>query len=462
MTHPPSMTHPHDSAQLSPVAHWIGADLVYTDNQAWQNTALEIQSGKITAIKPVQALTDHETESLTYFSNAALIPGLVNSHNHSFQSLLKGICDDKDFFAWRDEGLYRYSRILTPEDLYNGALFAFGEMLLTGVTTVCDFFYINDQGNENALAIIQAAKDLGIRLTMARCLYDWEGAPGRFIETLDQAVGNIEALMGQVAGDPLIDVIPAPHSLHGASLPMIEAGNQLSLKHHKPFHMHVAEGQYERQMMLEKHGKTPIQLLDSLGLLNERLVGIHCVWLDDTDIALMAQRQAKLSYNPSSNMCLGDGVTKIRQMLDAGIGISLGTDGGSSNNRASIIDEMRQCNLLQKVVHCDATKSTAEEAFTMATTQGGVNLGLPIGSLKVGCNADMTVVNLRDLSMQPNPMQHFVKHLVYASQPTAIEAVYVAGRCVMRRGHLLHQDHERLIERIQATMDRAHSALLTS
>ncbi len=431
---------------------YYSADFLYTENQTLEDHYLAVEDGIIVEIKPLSTLDPRECRNVRGFANAAIIPGFVNTHNHSFQSLLKGFCDDADFFTWRDQALYKFSRIMTADDIYHGALFAFGEMLKNGITTVCDFFYINDQANHNARLIIQAAKDLGMRVVMARTMYDWDGAPTRYRETVDQAVENTEALMAEFKDDPMVSVLPAPHSLHGASIEMIEAGAALAEKHDTLFHMHIAEGQYERQMMEEKHGLSPIRFLDARGILNPRLVGIHCVWLDDDEIQMMAQRQSKLSYNPSSNMFLGDGITRIREMVDAGVCISLGTDGGCSNNRASIIEEMRMTNLLQKVRFCDATQSKAEEAFLMGTLNGGTTLGLPIGRLAPGYAADFVVVNLNDLSMQPKG--HFGKNIVYSAQPSALVAAFVAGRCVMMDNQLLQVSESEIVQRIQTTIHR--------
>lgn len=431
---------------------YFGADFLYSENRFFPKHYIAVKEGMIREIAPLEFLPSEEKRHLLEFPNAAIVPGFVNSHTHSFQSLLKGFCDDADFFTWRDQALYRYSAIMSREDLYNGALFAFGEMLKSGITTVCDFFYINDQGNENAETIIQAAQDIGIRLVMARTLYDWEGAPTRYRDTLQQAITNTEALIEAYRDNSLIAVLPAPHSLHGASVELIEAGAAIARKYGIPFHMHIAEGQYERQMMEERHGMSPIRYLNHLGVLDERLVGIHCVWLDDEEIEMMAQHQAKVSYNPSSNMFLGDGITRIREMLDAGICISLGTDGGCSNNRASIIEEMRMANLLQKVRFCDATKSTAEEAFLMGTTNGGINLGQKLGKLAPGYAADFVIVDLEDLSMQP--VRNFGKNLVYSAMPAAFMESYVAGRCVMHRGELQRIPESEIVARIHQTMQR--------
>ena len=424
------------------------ADQLLIQGQCRSIQGILVDAGKILAVSDLNTLKAQAPDApVTHFADALLMPGLVNSHNHSFQSLLKGFCDDRDFFTWRDEALYKYAKILTRDDIYTGALFAFAEMLKCGITTVCDFFYINDQGNDNARAVIQAALELGIRIVMARTLYDWDGAPTRFRETLPQAVENTQALHAEFKHHEFVSVLPAPHSLHGASVDLILAGAELAETLNTPFHMHIAEGEYERTMIQEKHGQPPIVFLDTLGVLNRRLVGIHCVWLDDREIELMAQRGTGLSYNPSSNMFLGDGITRIKEMYEAGICISLGTDGGCSNNRASIIEEMRMTSLLQKVKFCNSTVTRAEDMLEMGTSHGGRNLGLPIGQLAPGFHADFTVIDLNDLSMQPR--QNAVKNLVYASQPSAIRAVYVGGEKVFETGQLMRVPEAEIVRRVQ-------------
>ncbi len=181
------------------------------------------------------------------WSRRAMVPGTVNAHNHSFQSLLRGIGDDLPFLEWRDRALYRYSPRLGAEDMATAALFAFGEMLLHGVTTVCDFYYLNAQGNDHASATIEAARRLGIRIVLARCFYDWDGAPAAYRESIPQAVAHFEALHRALprSGPPPGDVQPAPHSQHGASPAMIEAGAGCARDAGEPWHIHLAEEQYQ-------------------------------------------------------------------------------------------------------------------------------------------------------------------------------------------------------------------------
>src|SRR5205085_9711207 len=178
------------------------------------------------------------------WSRRAMVPGTVNTHNHSFQSLLRGIGDALPFLEWRDKALYRYSPRLGPDDMATAALFAFGEMLLHGVTTVCDFYYLNAQGNDHATATIEAAKRLGIRIVMARCFYDWDGAPAAYRETIPQAIANFEALAKRYQDKErfLTTVQPAPHSQHGATPAMIQAGAGRPKDAGVPRHSPLAEG----------------------------------------------------------------------------------------------------------------------------------------------------------------------------------------------------------------------------
>src|SRR5262249_34867822 len=155
-------------------------------------TAVRIEDGVIQAVGAPDEV-DRTGATVVDLPGRALVPGTVNAHNHSFQSLLRGIGDDLPFLEWRDRALYSYAPRLGPEALHPGALLAFGEMLLHGVTTVCDFFYLNDRGNENANAVIAAAGKLGIRIVLARSFYDWTGAPLAFREPVATAIANFRA-----------------------------------------------------------------------------------------------------------------------------------------------------------------------------------------------------------------------------------------------------------------------------
>jgi 5-methylthioadenosine/S-adenosylhomocysteine deaminase len=229
---------------------------------------------------------------------------------------------------------------------------------------------------------------------------------------------------------------------------MIRAGFEVAQSAGTPFHIHVAEGQYEGARTIKEHGATPIRYLEKLGVLGERMIGVHCVWLDDEEIRLMGERGAGLAYCPSSNMILGDGITRITELADAGVLIGLGTDGGCTNNRLSVFEEMRMAALLQKVRHLDGTRLPAEQVFQMGTLDGGRLLDLEVGDIKEGMLADFVAVDLGHPSL--HPPTSLLKSVVYAMSPQAITDVWVHGRHVVQGQRLATLDQDALMERVRA------------
>jgi 5-methylthioadenosine/S-adenosylhomocysteine deaminase len=411
----------------------------------WQaGQAVAIADGRIAAVEPAAAARPGDVA----LPGKALLPGTVNSHCHTFQSLLRGLGDDLDFMGWRDRVLYPFSERLDRAGLALGAAFAFAEMLRHGVTTCVDFFYVQDDGNENAEAVIEAARAVGIRLVMARAMYDWEGAPKRYRETPAAAARRVRELIAAHRGDPTVVVQPAPHSPHGASPAMIRAGWEVAEAADTVFHIHVAEGRYEGELTLKAHGATPVRYLDRLGVLGPRTIGVHCVWLDDEEIALMGARRAALAYCPGSNMFLGDGITRLPEMLRAGVRVGLGTDGGCANNRLSVFDEMRTCALLQRVRLLDGAAFPAETAFDLGTRSAAEILRLDAGAVAAGRLADLVAVDLGHPSLHPRT--DLLKSVVYAMSHQAVTDVWVHGRRVVEAGRLTTVSEDDLLARVAA------------
>jgi 5-methylthioadenosine/S-adenosylhomocysteine deaminase len=361
----------------------------------------------------------------------AMVPGTVNTHNHSFQSLLRGIGDDLPFLQWRDQALYRYSPRLGPDDMATAALFAFGEMLLHGVTTVCDFYYLNCQGNEHASATIEAARRLGIRIVLARCFYDWDGAPAAYRETVPQAVAHFEALARRYQDRERFRtaVHAAPHSQHGATPAMIEAGAGCARDAGVPWHIHLAEERYQVDQSLERFGARPLHAIAALPVDLSQMIAVHGCWFDAGERALLAERGGALAYCPGSNMFLGDGVTDLVDLVARGVPVGLGTDGGCSNNRVSVFDEMRTAALLQKVHRTDGQAIDAETCFALGTRTAGDVLRLPIGRIAPGYRCDLVAIDLDDPSVWP--LQALEKNIVYSLSARAVTDVVVDGQEVV-------------------------------
>src|SRR5438552_5294125 len=224
------------------------ADLALTP-EGWKSAqAVLVTDGRMAGVRATGAPQSDDVR----LPGKALIPGGVNTHNHTFQSLLRGLGDDLDFMGWRDRVLYPFSQRLDREGIKAGALLAFAELLLHGATTCVDFFYLQDEGNENAEAVIEAAREVGIRLVLARTFYDWEGAPKRYREAPADAARRTRELIAAHRHDATCSVQPAPHSPHGASPAMIRAGWEVAEAANTRFHIHVAEGRYEGERTLRE------------------------------------------------------------------------------------------------------------------------------------------------------------------------------------------------------------------
>jgi 5-methylthioadenosine/S-adenosylhomocysteine deaminase len=378
----------------------------------------------------------------------AVVPGTINTHTHSFQHLLRGVAVDQPFLVWRDQALYRLTPYLDADAIYLGATLAFSEMLRHGVTTVADFFYVHNHGLDNDMAVVQAARDVGIRLVLARTFYDWEGAPAAYLERPEEAEERTRELARRFLGDPMVYVHPAPHSVHGASDAMIQRAWALAMDLGSPCHIHVSEEPFEVEQCRARTGHTPVRHLQQLGVMGPALIAVHLTWAEPEDIDILGKAHANLAYCPSSNMFLADGVTPLQDLQRSGVTAGLGTDGGCSNNRASIFEEMRMAALLQKVKNLDATVLSHRTVWEMGTTNGAAMLGIDAGLLEPGNLADFSALNLIHPSLLPWTADTLLANIVYAMDPEAITDVVVGGREVVQGGRVAGVNPAELADRL--------------
>jgi len=349
-----------------------------------------------------------------------VVPGFINGHSHAYQMLLRGWADDLTFARWRSDALYRVVPQLMPEDVYWIFVAAFTEMLSAGITTVVEFFYLNGAGNAHAEAAIKAAQDTGIRLVLARTWMDAEYAPASFRESIEQAQSRTAQL---IATYPDVNICVAPHSLHAASPAMIQASMAFARERDLLVHIHVAEAQYEGEQTKAAHGATPVQLLHRLGVLNERLIAVHAIYISEEEKKLLASSGTRVVHNPMTNQYLGDGTCDITGLAELGVPMALGTD---ANVKPSLIEEMRAASLLQKLAARDGSVFGAEASFDLATAQGARALGVRAGALKEGLAADYLIVDASGV----DPWSPAVNALVYRAENAWIRETYVSGKQV--------------------------------
>lgn len=414
----------------------ITAALVRLDDSWASDLAVLIEADRIRDVVGVADVPP--ATAIENWGHVALVPGTVNAHGHAFQNLLKGFADDRSFESWRDDVLYPFSERLDGRAIYAGALFAFAEALLAGATTTVDFFYLHDSSNDNAERVIEAANDIGIRLVLARAFYDPDAptlAPLRYREDAEAASARCLELADAHAADELIYVQPAPHSLHAASPKTVAAALDVAERLGGPCHLHLAEAAYERAQIRERYGTTPVRLLAAEGLLSDRLVTVHTVWVDDEELDLLAEARAGVVHCPGANAFLGDGIARVPEMLARGIRVALGPDGGCANNRQSMFDEMRQASLMAKARLTDGGALDAGTAFRLGTAGGAGLLGIESGRIAAGCLADLVALDLDDLSLHPLATLEY--QIVSSMQQTAIAKVMVGGEVVVDRGRIV-------------------------
>ena len=418
------------------MTRYIKGALLWRHGGFREGFAVGVEKDRFGRIVPRDSLgPDDEIDD---WGNVALFPGTVNAHGHAFQNLLKGFADDRPFESWRDDVLYPFSEKLDGDAIYAGALFAFAEALLAGMTTTVDFFYLHDAGNKNAERVLDAARDLGIRLVFARAFYDEDAptkAPERYREPAHHAAGRLFDLVRRFDNEDLISIQPAPHSLHAASPETIGLALDVARELMVPCHLHLAEAHYEVEMIKERYGTTPVRLLQREGLLDRRLVTIHTVWVDDEELDMLAEAGVGVVHCPGANSFLGDGIARVPEMLKRGIRLALGPDGGCANNRQSVFDEMRTASLLAKARLTDGSALGAPEVIRIGTEGGADLLGLEAGAILPDHYADLVALDLDDLSL--HPLQTLDRNVVNSMQPTAIARVMVGGEVVVDRGRLV-------------------------
>lgn len=438
-------------ATSKPTEALYTADVIVVDGEPKTSFGILVDKGEITAVGPRKDL-DRPDVRIVAFPGRVLLPGCVNAHAHGFQSLLRGIGDDLPFARWRSDALFRYGPRLDVAGVYAGALLAFAEMLQYGVTTACDFFYLHAGGNDRARAVVRAAHDVGIRLVLARAFYDWADGPPEFCETPDEARERFLELRKELEGDARAAVIPAPHSLHAASEAMVRAAAACADETNTRWHIHLAEEKDQVEAAKEKFGATPLRALEKMGVLGERAVVVHGCWLDRSERTLLAEKKAGIVVNPNANMFLGDGSTDVVDLRKKGVMVALGTDGGCTNSRVSIFDEMRACALVQKLEKLDGGAISAEDVLAMGTAAGGNVLGQPVGRIAPGQRADFVLLDLDDLSLWP--AHNLVKNIVYALSHRAVQDVVVEGELVVRDRQLVKMQVAQIREKVkEATKD---------
>lgn len=405
--------------------------------------AIYIENDRIADIGPTKELEDKYTTNTRVIdgTDKIVFPGLINTHNHLFQVLLKGLGDDMVLKDWLEFMTFPSTPYLTEENCYFAALNGLMEGIHSGVTTTFDYMYPHAKGYDKTdEGIIKAMQKLGVRGFLGRGWVDTGVEAGVYpamIENLDdieKAVRDLHSKYHNIENGR-IKIALAPAAVWSNSGESLKLLKKLSDELDLIYSLHVSETPFDRDSVKNLHGKDEIDLLIELGLLNEKLIMVHCVYLTDHDISKIKEYGATVSHNPASNMYLSSGVAPIPRLNREGISVGLGLDGAASNNSNDMIELLKMTALLQKVHHRNPTIMTADKVLEMATIEGAKALMLDkeIGSLEIGKKADLFIFNpKRDL--KAIPMHNPVSTLVYSSGNKNVETVMVDGDILMEDG----------------------------
>jgi 8-oxoguanine deaminase len=385
---------------------------------------------------------------------AVVTPGLVNTHHHLYQTLTRARAQQADLFTWLRE-LYPVWAGIDEESVYAAARTGLAELARSGCTTVFDHHYVFPRGTSGLIeAEVRAARELGVRIVASRGSMDLgesDGGlpPDALVEEIDDVLSETERLAGLQDDDGLAQIAVAPCSPFSVTGRLMRESAELARRLGVRLHTHLAETVEEDHYCRELYGCRPVEYLRELGWIDSDVWCAHCVHLDDEDIETFGRGGVGVAHCPTSNMRLGAGIARVRELVDAGVDVGLGVDGSASNERGDLLFEVKQALLVARARGGPAAM-TARDALRLATRGGAAVLGRDdLGSLEPGKRADVAVWRTDTLEMAGS--RDLVSGLVL-SAPHRVDRLYVGGEEVVRDGRLVHADEEEIARhhRVQA------------
>ncbi len=416
-------------------ARWVIP--VEPKNTVLENHSVVIEHGRILALLPTsEALAQFPNSAETKLANHVLIPGLINLHTHAAMTLMRGLADDKPLMTWLEEHIWPIeSKFLSESYVHDGTELACAEMIRSGTTCFADMYFYQDVGAK----VVKAA---GMRAALGGAVIDF-ATP--YAADADAYIARGLASREMFAADPHLKLMLTPHAPYTVSddtfRKLVTIANEMD---DITIMCHIHETAGETIDGERLHGDRPIARLERLGVLNSNLIAVHCVHLNQSEIALFNERGVHVAHCPTSNLKLASGIAPIKAMVEAGVNVGIGTDGCASNNRLDMFAETRLAALLQKGVSGDAAALPALQALEMATLNGAKALqwDSEIGSLLPGKAADMVAVNLDTIETQPcyDP----ASHLWHAAAREHVSHVWVAGELLLDNRRLTTIDVDAL------------------
>lgn len=399
---------------------------------------VSIRDGRIVAVGgtptgPHDTIIDAESD--------LVLPGFIQTHLHLCQTLFRGFADDLPLMDWLRLRIWPMEAAHTPASLRASTRLAAAELIRSGTTSILTMETVHDTD-----IVLEALTETGLRASVGKCMMD-SGAevPARLRESTRASIDESLALRRRwngAAGGRLRTAF-APRFAVSCTRGLLEEVAALATEHEAIVHTHAAESRTEIDIVRSLSGTTNLRYLADTGLASPRLCAAHCVWLDDGEQALLAERDVKVLHCPGSNLKLGSGIAPIVELRSRGVSVSLGADGAACNNRLDMFQEMRLAATLQAIRHAPGAL-TARDAVWMATREGARALQLSdtIGSVEVGKRADLIVIGRTRAHAASGPDPYSL--VAYSATADDVRATVVEGDVLMKEGQLQHLDAQEI------------------
>jgi 5-methylthioadenosine/S-adenosylhomocysteine deaminase len=399
-----------------------------------ENGGVAIKSGRIVAVGKANEIDrNYAAREVVNASGKVVIPGLINGHTHVPMVLFRGLADDLDLQEWLTKYIFPAEAKNVTEDFVRvGTRLGLAEMIRSGTTTYCDMYYFED-------AIADETYKAGMRGVLGETIIDFPVADNK---TNAEAMAYVEKFVSHWKGNALIIPAIAPHAPYTVSEDHLKAIRAFSDRTGAPIVTHISETKREVDDSIKAKGASPVDYLNRIGFLNNRVIAAHMVWPSEEELGLLKKLGVGIVHNPQSNMKLASGVAPVPEMLKEDLPVGLGTDGAASNNDLNLWEEMDTAAKLHKLISRDPKVVNAAEAFEMATIRGAraLHLEKEIGSIETGKRADLVIVDLDDLNQ--TPFYNIYSDLVYAAKAADVRTVIIEGRVIMRDRRLLTLNEE--------------------
>lgn len=416
---------------------------LYQDHRIKENQNIAIDSDKIIGFPdaPIHELYDEIIDG----KNMLALPGFVNTHNHIAMTVFRSYADDMQLMDWLEKKIWPAEDKLDSDVVYAQTMLGIAEMIRCGTTSFADMYFFMDD-------VAKAVQESGIRACLCRGM---TGITPNAQQALHESKEFYQTWNNQADGR--ITVMLGPHAPYTCPPDYLRQVVDLAHELGAEIHIHLSETKGEVETIQKQYGKSPIALMDELGILDCGCLAAHCVWVDDADMDIMAKKHIRVAHNAGSNLKLASGIAPVPQMLKKGIVVGLGTDGASSNNNLDIMEEMHLAALIHKANTLDPIVIPAETAVNMLTEGGAKCLSYKnIGKLEAGYKADITLVDREGLHWYPK--NDTMSLLAYSANSFDVDTVLVDGNVLLRNKEFTTLD----IEKIKSEAERTKNKLFSS